>query len=77
MNTKLEKINHTQFNIYFSKPLINPINKIFSDAEYFSEFIPIAKAKHLSNKLELIWYGFIIVKQKRESSFRKTIYKLS
>jgi len=65
MNTKLEKINDTEFNIYFSKPLMNPINKGFNDAEYFSEFIPIAKANHLNSKLEIIWYGFYNSKTKK------------
>jgi hypothetical protein len=58
MNSKLEKINDNEFNIYFAKPLINPINKDFEDSIYFSEVIPIAKANHINDKLEFTWFGF-------------------
>jgi hypothetical protein len=79
MNTKLEKINETEFNIYFSTPLMDPIDKNMNDYEYFSEEIPIATAKRLDNKIEFIWLGFYNTKTKKrihlENPFTNRIEK--
>lgn len=67
LNTRLKKINDSEFNIFFSPPLLDPIPNSFKAIEYYSISKPIARAKHLGNKLVLEWYGFYNrLTQKRE-----------
>ncbi|MBC7388132.1 MAG: hypothetical protein H7329_02880 [Opitutaceae bacterium] len=58
-NTRLEKIDDSTFNIYYSGSFEDNLhnrNKELTDA---LKEVPIAKANHIEGKLELTWYGFV------------------
>ena len=58
-NTRLEQLDETAFNIYYSSPVEDDQNGNNKLLEYASKEIPIAKANHINNNLEIDWFGFV------------------
>ncbi|MBL7559913.1 hypothetical protein JAO71_08875 [Olleya sp. YSTF-M6] len=58
-NSRLTRINDTEYYIYFSPPLLNPIPSDLKDATSFSLNKPIGKIiNNMEAELQFEWYGF-------------------
>lgn len=71
LNTRLKKINESEFYIYFSPPLLNPLPSGLKDVASFSLSKPIGKVIHDKEaEIQFEWYGFYNRKTK-EREFKK------
>ncbi|MBO0591450.1 hypothetical protein I2486_08505 [Cellulophaga sp. E16_2] len=58
-NSRLTRINETEYYIYFSPPLLDPIPSGLNDADSFSLIKPIGKiTNNMEGELQFEWYGF-------------------
>ena len=58
-NSRLTRINNTEYYIYFSPPLLDPVPRDLKDVASFSLNKPIGKIiNNMEGELQFEWYGF-------------------
>lgn len=70
-NTRFKRINETEYYIYFSPPLLDPVPDGLKDIVSFSLSKPIGKIiNNKEDELEFEWYGFYN-RRTKEREFKK------
>ncbi len=65
-NSRLKRINETEYYIYFSPPLLAPVPSSLNDAASFSLSKPIGKiVNNTEGQIQFEWYGFYNRKTKK------------
>lgn len=57
-NSRLKRINESEYYIYYSPPLLDPVPSGLNDVAFFSLSKPIGKIINMEGELEFEWYGF-------------------